>query len=161
MPGHTPGVCCLYERDHRLLFSADHLLEHVSPNPLIELSNPGSFKPLISYFKSLDRVRSLSVDFVLPGHAEPFRKPLEVVESLSGFYRQRQEKILGALDGQSLTPYQVMRELFLGSSGFELVLMLSEALGNLELLEERGTIERVIDDECIRFRNRRGVGPCA
>ncbi|MCM2334420.1 MAG: MBL fold metallo-hydrolase, partial [Anaeromyxobacteraceae bacterium] len=36
-PGHTPGLVTLHEPRHGLLLSADHLLERVSPNPLIEL----------------------------------------------------------------------------------------------------------------------------
>jgi glyoxylase-like metal-dependent hydrolase (beta-lactamase superfamily II) len=155
MPGHTPGLCCLYERDHRLLFSADHLLEHVSPNPLMELSpegEPTPFKPLVSYFESLDRVRALAVDLVLPGHAAPFRTCTQVIDSLAAFYQRRQEKLLNALERGPLTVYDAMRELFPSDSGFELILMISETLGNLELLEDKGRIERETDGEFIRFR---------
>ena len=155
MPGHTPGVCCLYDRGHRLLFSADHLLEHVSPNPLIELSEPESFKPLITYFESLEKVRALPIDLVLPGHASPFAEPLAVMNSLSVFYRKRQSKILAVLEHGPLTVYEVMRELFPADSGFELVLMVSEALGNLELLEYRGEVERTTGGGFIRFHLRR------
>jgi len=152
MPGHTPGLCCLYDCDHRLLFSADHLLEHVSPNPLMDLSEPVSSRPLISYFQSIDRLRSLAIDLVLPGHAVPFGSPSKVMDSLSGFYERRQSKIVEALRGGPLTVYQVMKELFCSSSGFELVLMISEALGNLEVLEDRGRVERITDGDFIRFR---------
>jgi glyoxylase-like metal-dependent hydrolase (beta-lactamase superfamily II) len=155
MPGHTPGLCCLYDRDHRLLFSADHLLEHVSPNPLIELgsrSEPSSFKPLVSYFESLERVRALDVDLVLPGHAAPFGACLEVIESLSAFYDRRQAKLLEVLKRGSMTVYDATRELFPPTGTFELFLMISETLGNLELLEHRGEIERDASGEFIRFR---------
>jgi glyoxylase-like metal-dependent hydrolase (beta-lactamase superfamily II) len=155
MPGHTPGLCCLYEREHRLLFSADHLLEHVSPNPLIELGprgEPPSFKPLVSYFESLDRVRALEVDLVLPGHAAPFSGYLEVIDSLSAFYERRQAKLLQALKRGPLTVYEATRELFPPTSTFEFFLMISETLGNLELLEHKGEIKREMDGEFIRFR---------
>jgi len=151
MPGHTPGVCCLYERQHRLFFSADHLLERVSPNPLMELSNPGSFKPLLTYFESLERVKSLAIDLVLPGHAEPFTAPLKVMESLADFYLRRQARVLDTLKNGPLTVYEVMRELFLSGGGFELVLMMSEALGNLEALEHKGRVKRTVDGGLIRF----------
>ena len=155
MPGHTPGLCCLYERSHRLLFSADHILERVSPNPLIELrkdGEPSCFKPLISYFESLERVRTLGVDLVLPGHGAPFSSCGEVIESLSAFYDRRQAKLLQVLRRGPLTVYEAMRELFPPSSTFEAFLMLSEALGNLELLEHSGKVERMDDGEFIRFR---------
>ena len=35
MPGHTPGMACLHAAEPRLLFAAHHLLEKVSPNPII------------------------------------------------------------------------------------------------------------------------------
>jgi glyoxylase-like metal-dependent hydrolase (beta-lactamase superfamily II) len=161
MPGHTPGLCCLYEREHRLLFSADHLLEHVSPNPLIELradGEPASFKPLISYFESIDRARALPVDLVLPGHATPFAAHRDVIDSLFKFYEQRQSKLLAALQHRPLTVYEAMRELFSLSNSFELFLMMSETLGNLELIEKEGKIKRVIEDAFIRFRLVEGRG---
>jgi glyoxylase-like metal-dependent hydrolase (beta-lactamase superfamily II) len=155
MPGHTPGLCCLYDRDHRLLFSADHLLEHVSPNPLLELHATGerpSFKPLVSYFESIDRVRALAVDLVLPGHATPFGGHRAVIDSLAAFYERRQAKLLDALKHGPLTVYEAMRVLFDSADGFELILMISETLGNLEVLEERGEIARETEDGCLRFR---------
>jgi len=33
LPGHTPGLVCLWAAQARVLFSDDHLLERVSPNP--------------------------------------------------------------------------------------------------------------------------------
>ena len=157
-PGHTTGVCCLYERTHRILFSADHLLERVSPNPIMDLKTdgkPSRFKPLITYFESLGRVRSLAVDLVLPGHAGPFSNCLEVIDSLSAFYQRRQAKILDILGRGAQTAYEVMKELFLSADGFELILMISETLGNLEVLEEKGVIERETEGEFIRFRTAR------
>ncbi|HYG66760.1 MAG TPA: MBL fold metallo-hydrolase, partial [Anaeromyxobacteraceae bacterium] len=72
MPGHTPGLLCLYDRANRIFLSDDHLLERVSPNPLIELGPKGEegfFRPLLAYLASLERTRALDVDLVLPGHA--------------------------------------------------------------------------------------------
>jgi glyoxylase-like metal-dependent hydrolase (beta-lactamase superfamily II) len=155
MPGHTPGLCCLYEPDHRLLFSADHLLERVSPNPLIELGadgEPTSYKPLITYFESIARLRALPVNMVLPGHATPFTAHRDVIDSLLKFYEQRQSKVLTALERGPLTVYEIMRKLFTLDSSFELFLMISETLGNLELLEHRSKIKRETEDEVIRFR---------
>jgi glyoxylase-like metal-dependent hydrolase (beta-lactamase superfamily II) len=157
MPGHTPGLCCLYEREQQILFSGDHLLERVSPNPLIDLRQEGetpSFKPLITYFESLKRVGRLDVDIVLPGHAAPFAAPQEIIKSLSTFYERRQAKMLDAIGRRSLTVFEVMQELFPSSSAFELILTLSETLGNIEVIEAKGRIERETDGDCIRFRCR-------
>jgi DNA-binding PadR family transcriptional regulator len=94
----------------------------------------------------------LPVDLVLPGHAEPFNDCHKIINSLSGFYQRRQERILEILRRGPLTAYEIMKELFLSGDGFELIMMVSETLGNLEVLEERGEVEREIKGELIRFR---------
>ncbi len=156
MPGHTPGLCCLYESGHRLLFSGDHLLERVSPNPLMDLRPDGApphFKPLLSYFQSVDRLRALDIDLVLPGHAAPFAGHVSVIDSLASFYSRRWEKLLRGFENGPLTVYQAMKTLFSNPpGGFELILMLSETLGNLEVLEARGAVRRETDGEQMRFR---------
>ena len=38
MPGHTPGLVCLYSAANKLLFADDHVLARVSPNPLLDLT---------------------------------------------------------------------------------------------------------------------------
>ncbi len=155
MPGHTPGLCCLYESGHQLLFSGDHFLERVSPNPLMELrpdGEPSHFKPLLSYFESMDRLRKLSISLVLPGHATPFANPFSVLDTLAAFYSRRRAKLLKAFEHGPLTVYEAMTELFSRPSGFELVLVMSETLGNIEVLEDRGEIIREVRGEVIRFR---------
>jgi glyoxylase-like metal-dependent hydrolase (beta-lactamase superfamily II) len=155
MPGHTPGLCCLYDHEHRLFFSADHFLERVSPNPIMDLEAEGtnsSSKPLITYLQSLDRVRALEPKLILPGHGVPFGEPNSVMYSLASFYHRRQTKLLATLERRNLTVYEAMKELFTQEIGFELILMMSETLGNLEVLESRGEVVRETIDGLVRFR---------
>lgn len=155
MPGHTPGVICLHDRAHRLFFSDDHLLEKVSPNPLIELGpggEEGAFKPLLAYLQSVGRLHALEVDLVLPGHAEPFAGHRRVIDALVQFYGKRQARIRAALAGRPLTAYEVMREIFPRASPKELFLTASETVANLEVLEARGEVVRDLDDGVYRFR---------
>lgn len=154
MPGHTPGVICLHDPVHRLFFSDDHLLEKVSPNPLIELGPDGEerFKPLLAYLESVGRLHALEVDLVLPGHAEPFGGHRRVIDALVQFYGERQARIRAALSGRPLTAYQVMREIFPGASPKELFLTASEAVANLEVLEARGEVARELEGGVYRFR---------
>ncbi len=155
MPGHTPGVICLHDRAHRLFFSDDHLLEKVSPNPLIELGpggEEGTFKPLLAYLQSVGRLHALEVDLVLPGHAEPFGGHRRVIDALVQFYGKRQARLRAALAARPLTAYEVMREIFPRASPKELFLTASETVANLEVLEARGEVVRDLDDGLYRFR---------
>ncbi|MCL2568861.1 MAG: MBL fold metallo-hydrolase [Oscillospiraceae bacterium] len=66
-PGHTPGHICLYERQHNILFTGDHLLFDITPNIAWwrELEDP-----LSHYFASLHKISSLNVNTVLTGHRQ-------------------------------------------------------------------------------------------
>jgi glyoxylase-like metal-dependent hydrolase (beta-lactamase superfamily II) len=70
-PGHTPGHICLYDADHDVLLTGDHLLPRISPN--IGLT-PGSMdSPLASYLSSLRAVAGYDSAEALPAHEYRFR----------------------------------------------------------------------------------------
>jgi glyoxylase-like metal-dependent hydrolase (beta-lactamase superfamily II) len=154
MPGHTPGLICLHERRHRLFFSADHLLERVSPNPILELppdGEAGPYRPLVSYLDSVSRLRSLDVDLVLPGHGPPFGDHRRVIDGLLDFHERRQARIREALASGSLTAFEVTRALFPSAGPRDLFLVVSEAIANLEVMEVRGEVVRALRGDVYRF----------
>lgn len=153
MPGHTPGLLCLYEREHRLFVSDDHLLEHVSPNPLIELGPDGQedWRPLVAYVASVGRLHALDVDTILPGHATPFGDHRAVIDRLLAFYGKRQRKIRDELREGPLTGWEVTRRLFPRAPPAAMFLTVSETLANLEVLEDRGEVVRRTEGDLLRF----------
>jgi glyoxylase-like metal-dependent hydrolase (beta-lactamase superfamily II) len=149
MPGHTPGLLCLYDRRRRIFFSDDHLLEKISPNPLIELGPDGAdgfFRPLLAYLESLARLRALEVDVVLPGHGPPFSGHRAVIDRLVEFYEKRQARILTVLADGPRTAYAISVALFPAARAGDVFLTLSETVANLEVLEARGVVARAADD---------------
>jgi glyoxylase-like metal-dependent hydrolase (beta-lactamase superfamily II) len=148
LPGHTPGLVCLWDAEHRILFSDDHLLERVSPNPLLDLEEgPGPdgrprHRALAEYLRSAARVRALPVQIVAPGHNEPFAGHRDVIDRLLGFYEKRQARIRELLSGGPLTAVELAPLVFPRAKESQLYLVLSEVVGNLEVLEDRGEILR-------------------
>lgn len=147
LPGHTPGLVCLWDAEHRLLFSDDHLLETISPNPLIDLEAQTTLdvpqhRALVEYLRSCVKVRGLPIELVAPGHGAPFSGHLKLIDLLLSFYERRQEKMLALLAGRPLSAAQVAPLLFPRAKPSQLYLILSEVLGNLEVLEERGRVAR-------------------
>lgn len=154
MPGHTPGLLCLYDRAHRLFFSDDHLLEKVSPNPLIELGpdgQDGHFRPLLAYLSSIARLRALEVDLVLPGHGPPFSGHRQVIDALLGFYAKRQARLLELLAGGPRTAHELARALWPHARPTDAFLTLSETVANLEVMEARGEVRRDRSGEPWRY----------
>jgi len=154
MPGHTPGLLCLYDRENRLFLSDDHLLEHVSPNPLIELGPDGQedWRPLVAYIESVGRLHALDVDTILPVHFYPFGDHREVIDRLLAFYGKRQRKIRDELWTGPLTGWEVTTRLFPRAPAAAMFLTVSETLANLEVLEARGEVVRADDGDVLRFR---------
>jgi glyoxylase-like metal-dependent hydrolase (beta-lactamase superfamily II) len=152
MPGHTPGLVCLWDARHRLFFSDDHLLEKVSPNPLIDLGAGERWKPLVAYLESAGRMHALDVDLVLPGHGPAFGNHRQVIDRLVHFYGQRQARIRAALEKGPATAFEVARVLFPWARPKDLFLTLSEAVANLELLEARGEVAREEEGGLLRHR---------
>src|ERR1700694_1244507 len=74
LPGHTPGLVCLWAAQARVLFSDDHLLERGSPTPRLDREGQAepTHKALLAYLESARRARALPAEVIAPGHAEPF-----------------------------------------------------------------------------------------
>jgi glyoxylase-like metal-dependent hydrolase (beta-lactamase superfamily II) len=144
LPGHTPGLICLWAKDQGVLFSDDHLLERVSPNPLLDLEGRAEpvHRALAEYVRSALRARELPARLIAPGHGEPFTGHAEVIDRLLAFYEKRQARILDLLADGPQTPAQLAPRVFPHAKPSQLYLTLSEVIGNLEVLEDRGRVRR-------------------
>ncbi|HYD41797.1 MAG TPA: MBL fold metallo-hydrolase [Anaeromyxobacter sp.] len=154
MPGHTPGLVCLLDRARGILFSNDHLLERISPNPLMELGPDGEdgfFRPLLAYLESAARTRALELTAVLPGHGPPFGGHRAVIDTLVGFYARRQTRLLELLGDGARTPFELAGLLFRAARPGDTFLVLSEVMANLEVLAARGAIVREERDGLRRY----------
>ncbi|HWE23346.1 MAG TPA: MBL fold metallo-hydrolase [Myxococcales bacterium] len=153
LPGHTPGLVCLWDSQHGVFFSDDHLLERVSPNPLLDLEGQRepTHRALVEYVRSARRARDLPAQLVAPGHGEPFTGHVELIDRLLGFYEKRQGRLLELLTEGPLTPAQLAPLVFPHARPTQLYLILSEVMGNLEVLEERRRVHRQERDGRIVF----------
>lgn len=158
-PGHTPGLVALHEPRYGLLLAADHLLEKISPNPLIELGPDGAdgwFRPLQAYLESLERTRALDLELVLPGHGPPFGGHRAIIDGLAGFYRRRQARLAALLAEGPRTAWALCQALFPRARPVESFLTMSETVANLEVMEARGEVVREEVGAGWRYR---GAGP--
>lgn len=163
-PGHTPGCVCFHVPEHRILFSGDHLLPKISPNPVLELGVEGAeerpwegkFRSLVRYLESLARTRAMDVATVLPGHDDAISDHHRLTDQLYRFHAIRSHKILQAMMGGEATVYELTRQLFPDRERMELFLSVSEVVGHLEVLEEEGKIDRYLEDGRLYFQVREG-----
>jgi len=71
LPGHTPGEVAFYEPARKILFSGDSVIER---NGRLTLPAPKYATDLKQAVRSLERLRALEVELLLPGHGVPVTK---------------------------------------------------------------------------------------
>ncbi len=152
-PGHSPGHICLLEPSSGYLFSGDHILKKITPNPVLQPFSDffgERFQGLVSYRRSLERLHGLSVETVLPGHGEEFHALNNRLEEIHRHIEERKESFLAILRKGGLTPLQVAEDLFPELPRSQILLALFEVIGHLDLLQEEGRI-KVKEREGILF----------
>jgi glyoxylase-like metal-dependent hydrolase (beta-lactamase superfamily II) len=136
-PGHSPTDTVFHDRERRLLIAADHLLGHISSNPLITRPRDGSQErpqALVQYLESLSATRVMDVELVLPGHGEPFAEHRKLIDQRFALHRRRADKIKRLLDERSRSAYEIAQALWGNVAVTQAYLTLSEVLGHLDLL---------------------------
>ena len=145
-PGHTPGHMCLYEAESKWLFSGDHVLFHISPNICRWSSMPDA---LGSYLESLQKVRDLPVELLLPAHRQETGDLTARVDELTAHHLRRIENAWQTVrEEPGLTAYEIagrMRWKIRSRSWEDFPLTqkffaVGEALAHLDYLEVRGRI---------------------
>jgi glyoxylase-like metal-dependent hydrolase (beta-lactamase superfamily II) len=140
-PGHSPADTVLHDRDRRIMIAGDHLLGHISSNPLITRPRDGTTErpqALVQYLESLAVTREMDVDLVLPGHGNPITGHRELIDKRFVLHRRRAEKIRRLIENRPHTAYQIAQELWGDIAVTQAYLTLSEVLGHLDLLLNEG-----------------------
>jgi len=146
-PGHSPTDTVFHDRERRILIAADHLLGHISSNPLITRPPDGSDErpqALVTYLRSLEATREMDdVDLVLPGHGEPIRDHRALIDERFALHRRRAEKIHRLIAERPRTAYEIAQELWGNVAVTQAYLTLSEVLGHVDLLLNAGRVREV------------------
>jgi glyoxylase-like metal-dependent hydrolase (beta-lactamase superfamily II) len=144
-PGHSSGTCCLYESRQKILFSGDHIIKHITPNPFIELKRQHLREPhyqsLKAYLNSLDELTGLDVRFVFPGHGEYIEDLPDIISTYRAHHRERMNLVWNALKENSRPLYDLIDDVFAYVPEGHLFLAMSEIFVHLEILINEGRAE--------------------
>jgi glyoxylase-like metal-dependent hydrolase (beta-lactamase superfamily II) len=158
-PGHSPSDTVFWDSERRILFAADHLIKHISSNPLISRPLEGADdeseqerpKALLTYLESLRKTRELPAEIVLPGHGEPVTDHVSLIDERLEFHRRRAEKIYELIAEQPLNGYELAQALFGNVAVTQAYLTLSEVLGHVDLLLTDGRVTEHERDGVVFF----------
>ncbi|MBA3359130.1 MAG: MBL fold metallo-hydrolase [Thermoleophilaceae bacterium] len=153
-PGHSPSDTVFLDAERRMLIAADHLLAHISSNPLVTRPRDGSTerpKALVTYLESLALTREMDVDLVLPGHGDPITDHRSLIDERFVLHRRRAEKLAGLIAERPRSAYELAQSLWGNVAVTQAFLTLSEVLGHTDILRDEGRVEEVEEDGVARF----------
>ena len=153
-PGHSPSDTVFWDAERRILLAADHLLPHISSNPLISRPLDGSDQrpqALVTYIASLRRTRELPAQIVLPGHGDPITDHQSLIDERLVLHERRAEKIFALIAERPRTAFELAQELWGNVAVTQAFLTLSEVVGHVDLLVNAGRVREADDGGVIRF----------
>ena len=156
MPGHTRGLLCLYDAEHRIFFSSDHILGDITPNITYQYDGD----TLGHYLDSLDKADSLAMDLALPGHRSLISDPHGRIQELRVHHAVRLNEIRNIIGSRSMTPLEVASEMTWSMRGISWLqfplpqkyFACGEAFAHLMHLYTLGELESEMRDGILFFR---------
>jgi glyoxylase-like metal-dependent hydrolase (beta-lactamase superfamily II) len=160
-PGHSPSDTVLVDEARSIMLAADHLIAHISSNPLLarpldasaesEYDGPRP-QALIAYIDSLQKTRAMDLSLVLPGHGRPISDHAALIDERLRMHRRRAQRIGGLIAAEPRTAHEIAQELWGNVAVTQAYLTLSEVLGHVDLLLREGSIVEQDRDGVTRLR---------
>jgi glyoxylase-like metal-dependent hydrolase (beta-lactamase superfamily II) len=165
-PGHSPTDTIFWDEQRCILIGGDHLLAHISSNPLISrrLEASGAAddldaqagagarpKALLQYLDSLTATREMPIGLVMPGHGDPIVDHVSLIDERLRMHRRRAERIAGMLQDGPMTAFEIAVQMWGNVAVTQAYLTLSEVLGHMDLLVRERTVRELETEGTARF----------
>ncbi len=157
-PGHSPSDTLFWDEQRALAIVGDHLLSHISSNPLIArpLEVRGDYdgprpQALVTYIDSLRKTRAMDLELVLAGHGVPITDHAALIDERLRLHERRAERIRRLIAEQPRTAYELASEMWGNVAVTQAYLTISEVLGHIDLLLANGRAVEHEADGIARF----------
>jgi glyoxylase-like metal-dependent hydrolase (beta-lactamase superfamily II) len=153
-PGHSPSDTVFWDEERKILIAADHLIAHISSNPLITRPLDGSperTQALVTYLESMRKTREMPAEIVLSGHGDPITEHAALIDDRLKKHDRRKEKIYKLIGEQPRTGYEIAQAIWGNVAVTQAFLTLSEVIGHTDLLVNEGRVREVEDGSVTRY----------
>jgi glyoxylase-like metal-dependent hydrolase (beta-lactamase superfamily II) len=156
-PGHSPSDTLFWDQERRILLGGDHLLAHISSNPLVSRPLTADGDPaerphaLLDYMSSMQATRELPIEVVLTGHGEPITDHVALIDERFRMHERRARKMLRMLADRPLSAYEIALQMWGNIAVTQAFLTISEVLGHVDLLARDGLVVEREDEGVVSF----------
>lgn len=132
-PGHADGLFTLYSKENNVLLSTDHILPKITPN--VSYWFFGEQNPLHLYIQSLEKLKKLNANLIIPSHGKPFYDANNRIDEIITHHNERLEHILSIIKREEKTVFEITNEMFTKNlTTHEMRFAIGEAIAHLEYL---------------------------
>ncbi len=151
-PGHAPDQIGLWEDSTGVLLGADVLIQHISSNALVEPDEYGNRLPtLYQSVDSLKSIASLPVQLVYSGHGAVIHDPQALIKKRLNRIDQKGDKIISLIEKGASTGREIAQSYYGSTYDQQFSLVMSEIIGQLDYLETKGQIHKVMRNGVYRY----------
>lgn len=153
-PGHSPSDTIFWDEERRILIAADHLIAHISSNPLLARPLDGSDErpqALVTYLASMRKTREMPAEIVLSGHGEPIVDHVALIDDRIAKHDRRKEKVYKLIVEQPRNAYEIAQAMWGNVAVTQAFLTLSEVIGHADLLVNESRVREVDDGQVVRY----------
>jgi glyoxylase-like metal-dependent hydrolase (beta-lactamase superfamily II) len=155
-PGHSPSDTVYFDADRRTMIAGDHLLRHISSNPVISTPLAGELYPrpqtLVTYIASMRATSREPAKLVLTGHGQPIHDHRGLISRRLTMHQQRCDHLYDLIAERPYSAYELALELWGDEAPKQAALTISEVLGHVDLLLNDGRVSETTGPEgTIRF----------
>ena len=158
-PGHSPSDTVFRDAERGLVLGGDHLIAHISSNPLIsrplggKSGEPGNGRPraLITYMRSLRETREMPAELILAGHGEPVDDHVALIDERFALHERRAGRLAELIEERPRSAYELAQALWGNVAVTQAYLTLCEVLGHVDLLLEEGRVREREAGGIVRF----------
>jgi glyoxylase-like metal-dependent hydrolase (beta-lactamase superfamily II) len=156
-PGHSPSDTVFWDETSGELFGGDHLIKHISSNPLLSKplepsSDQERPKALMTYLDSLRKTREMELAVVYPGHGEPVEDHGALIDERFRMHERRADKLCRLIEERPRNAYELAQEMWGNVAVTQAFLTLSEVLGHVDLLIDAGRVVEREEGRVVHFQ---------
>ncbi len=155
-PGHSPEHICLHDTKRNLLYSGDHILPKITSH--ISLHTWEKKDPLKDYINSLNKVKNLPVELILPGHEKNFKNLPERIEQIQKHHEARLNEIKNALKNGKNTIFDIAAAIHWDSRPWIIMdfwtkrMAAAETYAHITYLKNKGDINETKKENTLNYK---------